>query len=187
MKSKNGALMKRLVKFIIFVILIILLIQYIPSFIAYLFPRSYNAYIELNSEKYGVDKNLIYAVIKAESNFDREAQSHKGAKGLMQLTDDTAAWCADELGIDEYDVLNVGTNIEIGTYYLSYLIDKCGGNEQNAIAAYNAGHGNVEKWLRNPEYSKDGKTLTIIPFKETETYVKKVEFYKKIYAWQNNK
>ena len=175
--------MKKSIKLIIFVILLIMLIQYIPYCFDYFFPRSYNSYVEVYSEKYGVDKNLIYAVIKAESNFDREAVSYKGAKGLMQITDETADWCAGEIGLNEYDILNVGANIEIGTYYLSYLISRCGGNEQNAIAAYNAGHGNVEKWLKNPEYSKDGKTLSIIPFKETETYVKKVALYKKIYTW----
>ena len=179
--------MKRFIKFLVLFIVIVLLIAYIPYTIEYLFPRSFSSYVERYSQKYDVDKNLVYAVIKAESNFNREAVSGKGAKGLMQLTEETADWCAQEIGIKDYDILNVATNIEIGTYYLSYLLDRCGGNEQNAIAAYNAGHGNVEKWLKNPEYSKNGKTLTAIPFKETEKYVKKVEFYKKIYTWENER
>ena len=86
--------MKRLIKFLIFLLIVIVVIEYIPYTVEYLFPRNFSRYVEKYSEEYGVDKNLVYAVIKAESNFDREAHSHKGAKGLMQLTDETAAWCA---------------------------------------------------------------------------------------------
>ncbi|MBO4897641.1 MAG: lytic transglycosylase domain-containing protein [Clostridia bacterium] len=179
--------MKKLIRFLILAVIVIVLIQYIPYTIEYFFPRNYNRYVEKYAAEYDVDKNLVYAVIKAESNFNREARSNKGAKGLMQLTDETAVWCAKKIDMDIYDILDPDDNIRLGTYYLSYLIEKCGGNEQNAIAAYNAGHGNVEKWLKNSEYSSDGKTLSKIPFAETEKYVKKVELFKKIYIWENEK
>jgi soluble lytic murein transglycosylase len=115
------------------------------------------------------------AVIKQESNFVPEA--HSGvAGGLMQLTQETAQWNANELGITDFDYMDPETNIELGCHYLKYLI-KHYGNVDTALAAYNGGMGNVDAWLADKTYSSDGKTLDNIPFAETRNYVVKVNEY----------
>ena len=176
--------MKKLFSFIIIAALIVCIIQLVPKITEYFFPFGYNTAVEKAAEKWGVDRALVYAVIKAESNFDAQTQSPRGAKGLMQLLDSTAEWCAGEMGLESYDLSDPEDNINIGVYYLSYLLDYYKGNEKTALSAYNAGHGNVDGWISGGEYSKDGETLDTIPFSETEKYIKKIEFYKKVYAWR---
>jgi len=127
--------------------------------------EKYNHIIEFNAEKFGVDSALVKAVIKNESNGDYKAESKKGAKGLMQLMDSTA----EELGVtNSFDPYQ---NIQGGVSYLKKMLDMFDNDLEKAIAAYNAGPGNVKKY--------DG----IPPFKETENYVEKVkksiESYKK--------
>lgn len=148
------------------------------------YPNKYSDYVEKYSEEYGVDKYLIYAVIKQESNFENEAKSHKGAKGLMQIMNDTADEIAKELGVRGMNLYNPEININIGTKYLADLIEKYK-NPKLAIAAYNAGFGNVDKWIAQGIIKEDGSNLEEIPYKETEMYLRKVmknyEMYNKLY------
>ena len=146
----------------------------ILRFFCFLYPNDYKAEVDKYSKKYGVSAELVYAVIRAESKFDKDVVSDKGAKGLMQIIDATADWATEKIELSDVDLFDPETNIEIGTYYLSYLLDLYNGNKVCAIAAYNAGPANVDKWLSDKECSKDGKTLDKIPFTETEKYVKKV-------------
>ncbi len=141
------------------------------------FPAPYRSAVEKYGREYGVDTSLIYAVIKAESNFDPAAVSHAGAKGLAQLTDDTAAYVADMIGIsyDSGDSFKAEKNIRLSVYYLHYLLNKYNGDLPCTIAAYNAGEGNVDRWLA------ENGNIDAIPFKETERYVKKVRLYRRIY------
>lgn len=102
----------------------------------------------------------------------------------MQIVPDTFTWLK-ELNSDLPDataneLTNPDINIMYGSFYLKYLIDTFE-NEDIAIAAYNAGPGNVNKWLKDSKYSKDGKALDVIPFRETKEYVKKVNKTKEIY------
>jgi soluble lytic murein transglycosylase len=160
---------------IIFLIIFIAALFLYEPLIKLYYPLKHENFINIYSAKYNIDKYLIMGVISSESHFDEDAKSYKGAKGLMQLTDSTAKWCSDHfnLNYDYIDLYDAETNIEIGCIYLEYLIDTYQDIE-TALAAYNAGPGNVNKWLEDKNYSKDGETLIKIPFQETEKYVKKV-------------
>ena len=151
------------------------------------YPDKYSDYVEKYSEEYGVDRNLVYAVIKQESNFREKAKSNRGAKGLMQIMNDTAIEIADELGYSGVNLYNAETNIDIGTKYLADLIEKYE-NPKIAIAAYNAGFGNVDKWIAQGVIKEDGSNLEEIPYRETEMYLRKVmknyEMYNKLYGIQ---
>lgn len=141
----------------------------------YRYPIKYTDTVEKYADEYGIQPSLLYAVIKTESNFNEKATSHAGAKGLMQLMDDTNIWVAallkeEALTDDAYDP---ETNIRRGAYLLSYLYKQFG-SWREALAAYNAGIGRVKGWLKNPEYTEDGITLKDIPFGETAEYVKRV-------------
>ena len=150
------------------------------------YPQKYKMQVEQCSIKYNIDKNLIYSVIKVESNFNKNAVSNKGAMGLMQITLDTAEYIARLKGVefDKSDLFNENINIDFGCYYLRYLIDKFNSIE-TAICAYNAGETKVRGWLKNKANSVDGKSLTFIPINETREYLNKIQStfakYKKYY------
>ncbi|MBO5024500.1 MAG: lytic transglycosylase domain-containing protein [Clostridia bacterium] len=134
------------------------------------------------SSEFGIDENFILAMIKAESNFKVDAESIAGAIGLMQIMPNTyEKELKDELGI-QISAQNALTlpsvNIRCGTYYFAKLINHYG-DVTAALAAYNAGQGRVDKWLKDSEYSKDGKALIPenIPYDETRQYVVRVMYY----------
>lgn len=131
---------------------------------------------------YGVDPYLVLAVMKAESGFRPKAMSSRGAVGLMQILPETASYVCELYGFEEADLTDEAYNVKVGTAYLSYLFGKFE-ERTTVLAAYNAGEGNVSAWLRNEEYSKDGKTLDYIPFTETRSYTKKINFQYKIYGF----
>ena len=139
-----------------------------------IYPRKYSVYVEEYSKEFNLDENLVYSVIKAESKFKKDVVSHKGAKGLMQISDITKNWAIEELNLKEnIDIFDPETNIKIGCWYLNKLFKQFGDMDL-VIAAYNGGSGNVNQWLGNYDYSKDGKKLHNIPFPETSNYVVKV-------------
>lgn len=153
----------------------------------FLYPRKYSEYVKVYAKEFNLDENLVYSVIKAESKFRPNAQSYRGAKGLMQISDITRDWAAEELNIDEIDIFDPETNIRVGCWYLNKLYKEFGSIDL-VIAAYNGGSGNVRKWLGNNEYSKDGEILHNIPFEETSNYVMKVsKNYKKYNEIYNKK
>lgn len=141
-----------------------------------IYPIKYQDSVEKWAEEYSIDKYLVYAVIKVESNFEAEAQSHVGAKGLMQLMDKTAQECNTN-GKFNYtipqDLFEPNKNIRIGCSYLRKLLNTYEDIEL-AIIAYNAGSGNVDKWLADDALSDGEGGLSAIPYDETEKYVKKV-------------
>ena len=148
----------------------------------FLCPVKYEEQVERASEEFGVSQELIFSVIKTESSFRPNAVSHMDAKGLMQITRDTFNWANEKLGENHSyeEVFLPDVNIRYGTFILSYLIEDFK-SEPVALAAYNAGRGNVQKWLADKEFSHDGETLHHIPFKETREYVVKVEKSKDAY------
>jgi soluble lytic murein transglycosylase len=147
-----------------------------------LYPRVFNEYVEKYSNEFSVPEELVYAVIRCESDFDPNAKSHVGANGLMQLMPSTLEWLSALLDEEAPtgEITDPETNIKYGTFYLNYLYQKFGSWE-TALAAYNAGHGRVAEWLEDSEYSEDGKTLVKIPFEETRNYVNRVMSAKEEY------
>lgn len=150
----------------------------------FIYPIKYKEQVLTVSKEYNLDPALIFAVIKTESGFNEKAVSVKGAVGLMQITPKTAEYIAKKREIAKYDLYDPKTNIEFGTYYIRYLLDRFTGQKE-AMAAYNAGEGTVKSWLKDERYSQDGKTLKDVPYKETERYIQKIgkslERYKKLY------
>lgn len=146
-------------------------------------PRDYREFVERYAGQYQLEDSLVYAVIFCESHFNAKAVSSAGAIGLMQVTEETGQWAAKQIGLDAaaLDLTNPETNINVGCWYLKWLDEKFNGIRGTGLAAYNAGHGNVAKWLADEEKSKDGITLDEIPFGETKSYVKRVEMLEKIY------
>ena len=138
------------------------------------YPTAYSEYVDRYSEQYNVPKDVIYAVIKVESNFVYNAQSYKNAHGLMQIMPGTYEWMCQREGIDPeaHSIDDPEINIRIGTCYLAYLYGEFEIWE-TVFAAYNAGHGIVRQWLSDEQYGKDGHLINI-PYSETASYVKKV-------------
>ena len=172
----------KLKKIIFWLILIIILIN-AKNITRIFYPINYKEIIYEYSKEYSLDPYLIYAVIKAESNFDTYAQSNKEAFGLMQITKDTAKWISGKLNSPELseNLFIPEANIRMGCYYMDYLIKMYDGNIKNALCAYNAGFNTVNRWLNDKDYSSDGKNLTSIPYRETELYVTKVTNNRRIY------
>ena len=150
----------------------------------------YTEYVKKYANEYNVDEHLIYAIIKAESNFEPNAESHRGAKGLMQLMYSTAEDISKRIGIElnEDNILEPDININLGTKYISMLIQKYN-NINLALAAYNAGSGNVDGWIEKGTLKSDGSDIENVPFTETNNYVRKIlrdyEIYKNIYEESN--
>lgn len=145
-------------------------------------PYDYDEIIDKYSKEYDVDKSLIAAVIYQESRYRPAAVSAVGATGLMQIMPDTAQWLSSKMKIayKKSDLIDPDYNIRMGTFYLNYLLKKYKGDEKLALAAYNAGPGNVDSWLTDDRYSNGGN-LTVIPFKETREYVPNVIKMKDLY------
>jgi soluble lytic murein transglycosylase len=174
-------LLKKLSVFLGFTILILLVARFL--LLPHIFPKRYQAYVEQYAEKYLLESSFVYAVIFTESHFRPDAVSPKNAKGLMQITDKTGQWGAEAIGRSYSDkvLFDPEANIEIGCWYMNKLMVQFHDKEETVLAAYNAGSGNVSKWLADEKYSDDGLSLKEIPFGETKRYVKKVLITKKIY------
>lgn len=175
-KKKKMSILKKFVITII-TIVVILLVLFFAS-IAYggkNYSLNYLDEIEKYSQEYKVDPKVVISVMKVESDFNPSAQSHTNAKGLMQIMPDTSKHIAKllKLNPNSIDLNDPETNIQLGTYYLKYLMNNFH-NMDTVFAAYNAGFGNVNNWLKDEKYSSDGVSLKNIPAQETKNYVKKV-------------
>jgi soluble lytic murein transglycosylase len=153
-------------------------------------PLMFADHISHYSGVYELDPALVSAIILSESSFDPIAESRLGARGLMQLMPDTAEWVAHKLDEDDetytFDKLyDPEVAIRYGCWYLGYLSRRFSGDATKIICAYHAGQGNVNAWLKNPKYSKDGVTLDTIPYENTATYCSRVlrsrDVYRKYY------
>ncbi len=157
-------------------------------------PNDYSDIVEKYASKYDIPPEVVFAVIKTESDFDPNATSSAGAMGLMQMMPKTFEWLTGEEHLNENlltsKLLDPEISIRYGTYYLSYLRNRFFATKEvdwNIIfAAYNGGEGNVSKWLSDPECIDENGKLVNIPFQETRSYVSKVnkalDTYKELYA-----
>lgn len=138
----------------------------------------YSGQIKQYAERNNLDPAFVAALMQAESGFDKNAISDKGASGLMQLMPETAEYIAGRIGYDKkINLRSAECNICLGTAYLAYLYDKFD-NETVVLCAYNAGEGRVVGWLKDSACSIDGINLLYIPFSETRKYVERVRKYK---------
>lgn len=148
------------------------------------FPIHHLDIIEANAGNF--EPAFIFAVIHTESSFRPYAVSHRGAMGLMQVMEETGEWIANMMGMYNYDtdmLFIPEYNIVIGTYFLNWLWRYFDGDMTLILSGYNAGIGNVNRWLNDERFSHDGKTLSYIPFLETRNYVERVERRTQIYRW----
>jgi soluble lytic murein transglycosylase len=140
-------------------------------------PLRHEDIIRQQAESKALDPSLIAAVIYAESKF-RDSTSATGAKGLMQIQPETARFIADRSGGTEFRTSDLGTpqvNISYGSWYLRYLLRRYDGNETLAIAAYNGGETNVDRWVAASGRSRERFRAAQIPFAETRAYVQRVQ------------
>ena len=138
------------------------------------YPLRYEAIVRGHARNYRLDPALLAGVIYAESKFDANARSSSGAIGLMQLLPDTAKGIAVHTGGSRFRVSDLDDpeiNVRYGSWYLRHLLDRYR-DEGTALAAYNAGQDNVDRWRA------DGKGIA---FGETRHYVKRVEHLKTLY------
>jgi len=139
-------------------------------------PLRHEDIIRQQAREKDLDPALIAAVIYQESKF-RDQTSHAGARGLMQITPATAEFIARDSGgtrFSQEDLATPQINIAYGTYYLRYLMRRYDGNTELALAAYNAGETNVDKWVREAGGEEEFDRTNDIPFPETRAYVENV-------------
>ena len=151
-------------------------------------PLNHEDIIRQQASAKELDPSLLAAVIYAESRF-RDATSHAGARGLMQITPATAEFIARDSGGTRFTQADLATpqiNISYGAYYLRYLLRRYDDNETLALAAYNAGEGNVDRWISAARQRERDLSITAIPYPETRSYVTRVQDakgeYKRTYA-----
>jgi soluble lytic murein transglycosylase len=147
-------------------------------------PLRHEDIIRQQSAKKGLDPALVAGVIYQESKFS-DRTSVAGARGLMQITPDTARFIAKQSGGVRFTLEDLGTpqiNIAYGTWYLRWLLDRYHGRTALAVAAYNAGFGHVDEWVRRAGGPDAFDPKTDIPFPETRNYVQQVLERRRDYA-----
>lgn len=143
-------------------------------------PLQYRELIEFYAGEYNLQPAFVASIILNESSYSTSAESGVGARGLMQLMPDTAAWIAHKLGLDATysaeQLWEAETNIRFGCWYLNYLSKLFGGDPVTVASAYHAGQGEITGWLSNAAYSPDGRALSLsaMPEGPTKTYAGRV-------------
>ena len=138
----------------------------------FVYPKKYTDIIEQYSSEYGLEQNLLYAVVCTESGFDKDAVSSAGAIGLTQITEETYDWIKWKLGDEGQfsDLFDPETSIRYGTYYIYRCMDRYSGDISTRAAAYHSGWGLVDDLLSNA----GRETLTEYPYAQMNNYVKKI-------------
>ena len=147
-----------------------------------LYSMEYSELIRENAQRFGIDPAYAASIVLAESSYDPNAVSSVNAQGLMQIMPDTGKWIAGKFKEEYVDgcLFDPATNIRYGCWYLGFLVDRYDGDLTCSTAAYHSGQGTVDKWLKDPAYSADGKTLSVIAGTNADTYVNRVlKYYEK--------
>lgn len=145
-----------------------------PEYWQALFPFPYYNTILNWSEQRKLNPLLVISLIRQESGFEADAQSPVGAKGLMQVMPATSEWIADMTNLTKYNLANPEDNIKLGTWYFDHTHEQYNDNSVLAVASYNAGPGNVNKWKQRFSFSDPDVFVENIPFEETQKYVESV-------------
>ena len=165
-----------------------MLLERRPEMTITTYPVEYEELIRQYAAENEIPPAYVAAVILAESSYRPEAVSQVNAQGLMQILPSTAEWIAGKFDESYMEgcLFDPETNIKYGCWYLGFLMRRYDGSMRCSSAAYHAGQGTVDKWLADPAYSSDGKTLDKIASDATGTYVERVlkyyEKYEEIYA-----
>ena len=155
----------------------------------YSYPLKYRETVDQYAEEYQMDPLVIYAVIRTESGFDENAESNVGARGLMQITEETFAWIKLKIAPNESltfdDLWDPQVNIRFGSYYLDCCLERYGGDLATASAAYHSGWGTVDGLLEQAQYAAGEDRLAEFPYPQMARYVKKVtnayQSYQRLY------
>jgi len=145
-----------------------------PMYWHYLFPFPYHDTILNYSQKRQLNPLLTISLIRQESRFEKDIGSVAGAQGLMQIMPSTAEWVANQTNLTQYSLSNPEDNIQLGTWYLDYTHNRYNNNSMLALASYNAGPGNVSKWIERYGVEDADEFVEKIPFSETKGYVESV-------------
>lgn len=178
-----------LILLIVIAVVLIKVVNIKDIFLKNMYPTKYSEYVYTYSEENNIDPFLVFAVIKTESNFNSDVVSNSKAMGLMQLLEKTAEEVVindiEEESFSKEVLFEPEENIKIGTRYFASLLKRYDDNYLIALAAYNAGIGNVDEWIQKGIIKKDGSDIENIPYKETNNYVRKIvrdyEIYKNLY------
>lgn len=182
----NGVKRRPLLGLVVLAALVIVTVVYVRVWLGRLaYPLRYKETIAAEGRRNRVDPFLISAIIFEESKFDPRSKSSAGALGLMQVMPETGKWVAAKRDrtYRPQDLLDPGENIATGSWYFRFLLSRYR-DERLALAAYNSGHKNLDRWLS--ERGRAGKTLTgdmvrEIPFPETRNFVRRVEETRAVY------
>ncbi len=151
------------------------------------FPLAFYNHLAAGAKHQEIDLAWVYGIVRQETAFWSEARSHAGALGLMQLMPRTGQFVAKKIGLklkNTQDILDIDTNIKLGTAYLQQMLDKFDGNHMLATAAYNAGPRRAKRWAAENGCQPADIWVELIPFKETRTYVRRVLFYTRIFEYR---
>ena len=142
-----------------------------PAYWQALYPFPYFKEIKTWSQKRQINPLLVAALVRQESRFEPKIRSSVGAVGLIQLIPETAKWAAEQNNLKRYNIEEPNDNLQLGTWFLNFSLQKYNNNSLLAVASYNAGPGNVSKWLEKFDKNDPDEFIEAIPFDETKNYV----------------
>ncbi|MGK7876313.1 MAG: transglycosylase SLT domain-containing protein [Xenococcaceae cyanobacterium] len=150
------------------------LLRQTPEYWYALFPFPFDQTILNWSGERQINPLLVTSLIRQESRFEPEIRSSAGATGLMQVMPGTGKWVAEKIDLEDYSLIDPDDNVNLGTWYLDYTHREYKNNSLLAVASYNAGPGNVAKWIRKYGLNDPDAFVEKIPFRETKGYVEAV-------------